>query len=326
MKLRRTFAVLVIPLIALVIAACGDDSNTSSGDASGNGSGDPVKVALVLPALTNPYWVAIKDGAEAEAERLGGEVELSVSAGPDQGSAEQFIAKIQDAQTRAPDAMVIAVSNGDVLAPTAANIVKAGIPVIAVNATLPDSVGKTTYIGTEELNGGADGAEAMKRALPDGGKVGILHCLPGNPTTDARVKGFKDGIAGTDLRVVSVLDARCDEARTPAVMNDMLTAHPDIAGVYSVSDNMTVVAQRVIENVGKDVAIVGYDAQPPVVELIKAGKVYASVAQFPTKMGAEGVRAALAAARGEPVEERIDTGTLAVTRDNLAEFEAASQR
>jgi ribose transport system substrate-binding protein len=308
--------------LAALAAGCGDDDDSSAGS-GGEAAAEPVKVAFILPALNNSYWNAIKQGAEEEAESLGDVVDVSISSGQDPAANDQIIAKIQDAQTKGADVLAVVVNDGNALAPVLKGAVDDGTPVVAMNAALPDSVGAATFIGTDELEGGSRGGDAMTEALPDGGKVGILHCFPGNPTSDARVAGFKEAIAGSEIEVVSELDAKCDATKTPAVMNDMLTAHPDLAGVFSISDDQTIPATRVIEKAGKtdQIAVVGYDAIPEARALIREGSVFASVAQFPQKMGSEGVKAALAAAQGDKVEERINTGTLAVTADNVEQFE-----
>jgi ribose transport system substrate-binding protein len=318
---RKSLAAGLVLGLAVIAIGCGDDDSESG---SGEGSTGPVEIAFILPAVNNSYWNAIKQGAEESAAELGDQVDVSFSSGQDPNAADQHIAKIQDAQTKGADVLAVVVNLAPEVSPVLSTAVDDGTPVIAMNSALEDSVGALTFIGTDELEGGTRGGEAMKEALPQGGKVGILHCLPGNPTSDARVAGFKEAIADTDIEVVSTLDAKCDATRTPAVMNDMLTAHPDLAGVYSISDDQTVPAVGVIAKAGKtdQISVVGYDAIPEVREMIREGSVFASVAQFPDRMGAEGVKAALAAAQGEPVKPRINTGTQAVTADNVDEFEA----
>ncbi|HEY6795315.1 MAG TPA: substrate-binding domain-containing protein, partial [Kineosporiaceae bacterium] len=71
---------------------------------------------------------------------------------------------------------------------------------------------------------------------------------------------------------------------------------------------------------GKKVLVMGYDGLPDAAKAITAGDMTATMAQFPGKMAALGVEAAVKAVQGQPVDAFIDTGTELVTKDNAATF------
>lgn len=314
-RTRSFIGIVALTLSAGLLTACGEDAASS---------GDAVKITFVLPALDIPYWNAIKEGAEAEANRLGEDVDVTFVAGRESTAQDQYIANLQDASVKGADVIAAVVNDGNAVATTVEQLVEDGIPVVTMNASVPESAGASTFIGTDEVEGGATAGEAMVQSLPNGGDVGILHCQAGNATSDARVEGFTQALEGTNLEIVSVLDPRCDGPKTGGIVTDMLSAHPDIVGIFSISDTQTVPAAQALEQEGfaDQVTIIGYDAAPEVLPLIESGLVYGSVAQFPKKMGEEGVKAALAVARGDEVEDRINTGTELVTKENLADFEA----
>ena len=107
-----------------------------------------------------------------------------------------------------------------------------------------------------------------------------------------------------------------------SVIENVLTAHPEIEAVFATSDQMALGALEAIAARGRTgkVELVAFDAGREVLNQIQAGRIGAAVAQRPFEMGRQSVEAAARAIRGEPVESRIDTGTALVTAENVAEF------
>ena len=80
---------------------------------------------------------------------------------------------------------------------------------------------------------------------------------------------------------------------------------------------------RAVQNRGKkgQVKVVGFDASSDLLEALRDGTIQALVVQNPFRIGHDAVVAALAAIRKQPVEKRVDTGVVVVTRDNLESSE-----
>ncbi|HVD78814.1 MAG TPA: substrate-binding domain-containing protein, partial [Vicinamibacteria bacterium] len=106
------------------------------------------------------------------------------------------------------------------------------------------------------------------------------------------------------------------------VMENILTAHPEVRGVFATNDQMALGAMEALDARGLrgKVAIVGFDATKEAVQATVDGKLAGSVAQNPRAMGQKGVEAALAALDGRPVDKRIDTGTELVTKENAEKY------
>jgi ribose transport system substrate-binding protein len=106
------------------------------------------------------------------------------------------------------------------------------------------------------------------------------------------------------------------------VMENILTAHPDVKGVFATNDQMALGAMEALDARGLrgKVAIVGFDATKEAVQATVDGKLAGSVAQNPRAMGQKGVEAALAALDGRAVDKRIDTGTELVTKENAEKY------
>jgi len=101
----------------------------------------------------------------------------------------------------------------------------------------------------------------------------------------------------------------------------MLTAAPDLAGIFAANELGAIGAAQVLEQrrlAGK-VKLVAFGVAQAEVGALESGAIEALVVQNPFKMGYEGVRAAMRALRGERAPERIDTGVTVVTRENMNE-------
>ena len=163
---------------------------------------------------------------------------------------------------------------------------------------------------------------AEERRCPKGGNVGLLLCVAGHPVTVARVKGFEAGLAGGGpFKVVSRVDAECDRDKGRKVMEDMITAHPDIDAVFSTSDGQTMGAIEALKAAKKDPTFVSFDAQPEAVDAIKSGNVVdASSGWSARALGAEAIKAAIAAAKGETVPPSRVIPVTVVDKTNAASW------
>jgi ABC-type sugar transport system substrate-binding protein len=304
-------------LTALAVGGCGGDDESDRAGAAETGP-KPVRVAVVLAALDNAFYVAQKDGVEAQAEKMPG-VELSLSAGRQRTASDEVIGLIEDAIAKDVDAIAVNGSDDAPLIPVLRRVIDADIPLVLFDAPADELKGEyATYIGTDNLAGGKAAGEWLANELPDGGEVGMVVCVAAHPVTRARVKGFKQGL-GDALKVAAQADANCDREQGRKVMEDMLSAHPKLDAVFSTSDGQAFGAIEALKAVGKDPIFVSFDAQPEAVQAIQAGNVMdASAGWSARELGAEALSAAVAAARGEQVPaERIVPVTV-VDKTNAA--------
>ena len=106
-----------------------------------------------------------------------------------------------------------------------------------------------------------------------------------------------------------------------SVMENLLTRYPDLRAVFATNDQMALGAVEAVaaHNLVGKVAVVGIDATHEAVRAVASGRLAADVAMFPEKLGGAAVEAALKAARGEPLQKRIDIGSSLVTKENAGE-------
>jgi ribose transport system substrate-binding protein len=318
MKVKAMLCVGILG--AAVLVGCGDDDGAAAGDGAKNA--EPVRVAVVLAALDNPFYVAQKDGIEAEAKKHP-DAKVSVSAGRERTASDEAIGLIEDAIAKDVDAIAVNGSDDAPLIPVLKRVIAAKIPLVLFDAPADELKGQyATYIGTDNEAGGKAAGEWLKTALPKGGDVGLLLCVAGHPVTVARVKGFEEGLKGGGaFKIVSRVDAECDRDKGRKVMEDMITAHPDLDAVFSTSDGQTMGAIEALKAAKKDPTFVSFDAQPEAVEAIKAGNIVdASSGWSARTLGAEAIKAAIAAAKGETVPPARVIPVTVVDKTNAADW------
>lgn len=310
-------AMLCVGILA-VLAGCGDDD----GGQAAKKEDEPVRVAVVLAALDNPFYIAQKEGIEEEAAKHP-EADVTVSAGRERTASDEVIGLIEDAIAKDVDAIAVNGSDDKPLLPVLQRVIDAKIPLVLFDAPADELKGKyATYIGTDNEAGGRGAGEWLKNEMPDGGTVGLLLCVAGHPVTVARVKGFEEGLkGGGTFKIVSRVDAECDRDKGRKAMEDMITAHPDLDAVFSTSDGQSMGAVEALKAAHKDPTFVSFDAQPEAVDAIKAGNIIdASSGWSARTLGAEAIKAAIAAAKGETVPPGRVIPVTVVDKTNAADW------
>ncbi|MDA0184362.1 sugar ABC transporter substrate-binding protein [Solirubrobacter phytolaccae] len=312
-------------LAAALVAGCGDDGGgeaepTTTAAAAATEEAKPVRVAVIMASLGNDFYIAQKAGVEEEAAKLPG-AEVEVSAGRAQGSTDDVVGLIENAITKQVDAIAVNGSDTKPLLPALRKVLDADIPLVLFDAPADELTDQlAAYIGTDNQAGGEAGGAWLKEQLPEGGKVGVVLCVAGHPVTTARYEGFKAG-AGTGFDFVADADAGCDPEKGRKAMEDMITRHSDLDAVFSTSDSQSVGMIKALEAANQDPLFVSFDAQPAIVKDIQAGTVIdASVAWSAREIGADAVKAAVAAARDEAVEAKTLVPVTVVSADNAADW------
>jgi ribose transport system substrate-binding protein len=303
-------------------AACGDDDESGGSGAAQDGGPKPVRVEMVMASLDNDFYIAQKEGIEAEAARQEN-AEVQVSAGRERASTEEVIGLIENALAQGVDAIAVNGSDTKPLLPVLRRVVDEGVPLVLFDAPAEELEGQlAAYIGTDNEEGGRAAGEWLAEKLPEGGEVGLVLCVAGHPVTRAREDGFKAGLGSAPFKVVATGDAECDRAKARRVMEDILSAHEGLDAVFSTSDSQTPGAVAALKAAGSDPVFVSFDAQPEVVEAIRSGDVIdASVAQSAKAIGTAAVKAAVGAARGEPVDKQTMVPVTVVDETNAASWD-----
>lgn len=315
---------------ALVFAACSQPgastapSTAASPSAAASApasSGTAAKILVNMkgPGGGNPFWAAVEKGAKDAGTALG--VEVTVLAPPAESDVPAQIAQIEDALTQGYTGIALAPTDPAALAPVVQQALDKGVKVVFID-TKGENAG-VTFIGTNNEAGAKLAGDYLCQNLKAGDKVAILQGIITQSTGKARADGAKAAVTACGLNLVAEIPAEWDKAKGQAAMEDILTKHPDLKGVFGSNDNMALGAVEAIKNAGLNgkIVVVGFDANPDAAAAIIAGEMNATVAQAPANMGKFGVENLLKLINGETIPENIDTGTELVTKDNAANYQ-----
>ena len=281
-----------------------------------------IEIALVTKAMDSEFWLVLADGAKAAAAAHPG-VKLLILAPDREINIDQQVSILEDQTRRGVKALVVSPAGSAQVLSALDQATQRGVPVVLVDTDAPFDK-KVTYIGTDNRRGGQLAAKGLAEALGGTGEVALISGVPGNESQDARAQGFIDSVASDykGLKLVAQQPANSERALGLTVMENILTAHPNLKGVFATNDQMALGAMEALEARGLrgKVKIIGFDATKEAVQATVDGRLAGSVAQNPRLMGQKGVEAALAVLDGKPVEKRIDTGTELVTAANAAKY------
>ncbi|MGC4912040.1 substrate-binding domain-containing protein [Streptomyces albogriseolus] len=285
---------------------------------NGSSAADRPKIGLSLSTLNNPFFVQIRDGAEEEAKKLG--VDLTVTDA--QNDASQQANQLQNFTSGSLSAVVVNPVDSDAAGPSVRGANQAGIPVIAVDRGVNEA-DTSALVASDNVEGGALGAKALAEKLGGKGTIVILQGQAGTSASRERGAGFAAGLKDyPGIKVVAKQPADFDRTKGLDVMTNLLQAHPDIDGVFAENDEMALGAIKALgSKAGTSVQVVGFDGTPDGLKAVRAGTLYASVAQQPSELGRIAVRNALRAVEGEKVEKMVKVPVKVVTKENVAGFE-----
>ncbi|QNE73775.1 substrate-binding domain-containing protein [Streptomyces finlayi] len=283
-------------------------------------SGTPgvtTKVGMSLSTLNNPFFVQMKEGAQAEAKAAG--IELTVTDA--QNDASQQANQLQNFSSSGMKSIIVNPVDSDAVGPGVRTANKAGIPVIAADRGV-NKADTATLVASDNVAGGRLAAEALAGKLGGKGSIVVLQGTAGTSASRERGAGFAEGIkAYPGIKVVARQPADFDRTKGLDVMTNLLQSHADVTGVFAENDEMALGAVKALGNkAGKSVTVVGFDGTPDGLKAVEAGTLYASVAQQPKELGKIAVRNAVRAAQGKDVDRMVKVPVKVVTEKNVADF------
>ncbi|MFD5629289.1 substrate-binding domain-containing protein [Streptomyces sp. NPDC127072] len=302
-------------VIAAVVAAAVVGAMSFLHD--GSSSTAKTKVGLSLSTLNNPFFVQIKAGAQEEAKKLG--VDLTVTDA--QNDASQQANQLQNFTSSGLGAIIVNPVDSDAAGPSVRSANKADIPVVGVDRGV-NKADTAALVASDNIAGGRLAAKTMAEKLGGRGTIAILQGQAGTSASRERGAGFAEGLKDyPGIKVVAKQPADFDRTKGLDVMTNMLQANPGIQGVFAENDEMALGAVKALgSKAGKSVAVIGFDGTPDGLTAVKAGTMYASVAQQPTELGRIAVENALKAAEGKKVDKTVMVPVKVVTSRNVDEF------
>ena len=280
-------------------------------------------IALVVKTLNHPFFIDMEKGAREAAETLG--IRLIVQGPEREVDVEKQMQIIENLIQRHVDALCVAPCGSKEIVPAVVKANRASIPVIAVDTridanALAEAGGMvTSFIGSDNYQGGRIAGEYIVDKLNGRGRVALLEGIPGHETGDARRLGFHSAVEGTGIKVVASLTANWERDQGFNVFQNMLQANPDIEALFACNDLMALGAIEAIDAAGRtgEILVVGFDALEDAKHAILTDRMEGSVAQHPYEMGRLAVLKAVSVLEGEPVDAYVPVEIELITADDL---------
>lgn len=278
-------------------------------------------IGLVTINLQALFFNQINDGAQAAADELGADLQI-VDANNDPARQVQAI---ETFITQQVDAIIVVAIDVEGIKPALSSASDAGIPSVAIDAEV-EVPPASAFIGVDNLGAGTEIGEYtatyISENFPDGAQVGVVGAL-NSFIQNQRRDGFTEVLAGTEgVEVLPAVDGQNVQETALTAAENLVTANPGIDIIYATGEPALIGVVAAVEAQGltDSVKVIGWDLTTQSVRGIDEGFVQAVVQQDPYQEGYEAVRATIALANGESIEEQILIPITIVTQDNVDEF------
>ncbi|MDX2322422.1 MAG: ribose ABC transporter substrate-binding protein RbsB [Moritella sp.] len=266
-------------------------------------------LAMVVSTLNNPFFVTMKEGAEAKAESLGYKLIVLDS----QNDPSKELANVEDLTVRGVKAILINPTDSDAVSNAIRMANRAGIPVLTLDRGA--SRGKVvSHIASDNVAGGEMAGQYITDTVGANAKVIQLEGIAGTSAARERGQGFMQAVDKNKMDLLASQPADFDRTKGLNVMENMLAANPDVQAVFAQNDEMALGALRAVQASGKDILIVGFDGTEDGLAAVKRGILGATIAQQPELIGALGIETADKVLKGQTVDKNIAVPLKVITQ------------
>jgi len=288
-------------------------------------------IGLITKTETNPFFVKMREGAQAAATAKG--AKLLSGAGKADGDNAGQVTHLENMITAGAKTILITPSDSRAIVPSIKKAREKGVMVIALDSPTDPASATDALFATDNYRAGLLIGRYAKVAMQ--GRRAVLATLdlfPGQPLGAQRHNGFLRGfgspsleassnVLATSAEVVCMQDTSGDQAKGQTAMENCLQKNPDINLVYTVNEPAAAGAYQALKALGKDkmVTIVSVDGGCAGVRNVKAGIIAATSQQYPLKMASLGVEAGVEYARsGKKASGYTDTGLTLISDKPMA--------
>ncbi len=290
-------------------------------------------IGLITKTDTNPFFVKMKEGAQAEAKKAG--AKLMTAAGKQDGDTASQIAAIEN-MTAAGAKTILMVASGDAVTPAMKKAQAKGVLFIALDSPLE---GADALFATDNYKAGVLIGQYAKAALgAKPAKIVMLDLFPGPPVGAQRHNGFMKGFGleafdaksnelSKTAETVCAGDSFGDQSKGQTAMENCLQKNPDVNVVYTINEPAAAGAYNALKKAGKEkgVIIVSVDGGCAGIADVGKGVIAATSQQYPLKMASMGVAAGVEFAKtGKKASGYTDTGVTLIANTQIKGVDSQS--
>jgi ribose transport system substrate-binding protein len=284
------------------------------------GTARATTIALVTINQQALFFNQVNDGAQAAADKNG--VKLVVFNANNVPAAQN--SAIEDYITQKVDGIILLAIDVNGVKPAISDAKKAGIPVVAVDARIPNG-DNAAFIGVDNKGAGEQigkyFAEYVKTKMGGSAKVGIVGAL-NSFIQNQRLDGFKSAALAGGVTFLDTVDGQNVQDVALTAAENLMTANPDMNALYATGEPALVGAISAVTSQQRTdkVKVFGWDLTAQAVKGIDEGWIIAVVQQDPYQEGATGVDTLLKLKMGEAIQPSIDIPVTIVTKENVEKY------
>ena len=296
-------------ILALLCCLCmlmGLLAGCTGGNDGKKGSDESYKIALITMDSIDQHWITLNEGAQKAAGELGVNVQFM---SPNTKDDAQQIECVNNAVSAGAKAIIVAANGPDAISSALKEAKDKGVKIVYVDS--PANVDAEATFSTDNKAAGTTAGKTMidglKAAGVESGSIGIISVNNATASTVSRDEGFRAAFEGTGYTLLETQFCEGDAAKAQSIAENFITE--GVVGIYGCNEGSTTGAGNAIKASGKSIVGVGFDKSDAIMGLINDGYLLATMAQNPDVMGYEGVKAAVAALKGESLGGKVtDTG------------------
>jgi len=286
---------------------------------AGSALADGETIAVFTKNQTNPFFAAIRIGAEKAAKSLGARVINYVPTKAD--SIPEQLSEVEDVLVKKPDAIVFDPVDYKALAPALEKMNAAGIPVVNVVDHMT-SGHIESFIGADDYGIGLATGRVLMKAMGGKGNVVLIEGVKGSISAADRGRGLTDAIKeNPGVKLLASQPGNFQRLQGLQVMENMLQTYSQIDGVLAANDAMAVGAIEALEGASRKALVIGLNGTQEAIDAIKSGKLLASGVADPFVQGCVGTTLAIRAVRKEPVPALIEFTPVVLDKTNYAPYD-----
>lgn len=275
-------------------------------------------VAVVPKATSHLFFVSIHKGVDQAARDF--HVSVLWNGPREETEHGRQIEIVESMLAQRVDALAISATDERALAATVQRVIDAHIPVAIFDSGV--NVDQyVTYIATDNLGAGQTAARRLAALIGGKGKVAMVMHKPGGTSTMLRERGFEETIAREfpGITLCARQYGMSDLAKSRAVAENILTANPDLAGIFASSEASSLGTIQAIRSRGVSgkVKLITFDFSDAHVEALRDGTIDIMLVQDPFRIGYETVRALAEYLNGKTPQKRVDLPARAIVKTDL---------
>src|SRR5579864_7403274 len=276
------------------------------------------RIAVVPKATSHVFWQTVHAGSVSAGRELHVEVLWNSPAVETDFSRQIQIVDSMIAQH--VDGLAVAASDRTALNASLDRAAQSGIPVTVFDSGV-DSTNYMTFVATNNYEAGKAAARKLAELIGGKGKVAVVLHMPGSYSTMERERGFDETIAKEfpGIQIVAKQYGMSDRSKSMAAAENMLTAHPDMAGIFCSTEPSSTGTSLALKERGLagKVKFVAFDSSDNMIEDLRGGTIDAMVVQDAFKIGYEAVKTLADKLNGHPPPKKLDLSARVVTKADL---------